>query len=170
MAETILSSPLIAEAVLPFILVFTIVFAILQKSKILGDGKKQIDAMVGLVVGLITITVARAVGIINQLLPFLAVSIVIIVIFLIMVALFNKDHEGKDTKVWNFFKNAIVIMSFIAVAIAVIYFTGAWDYLAYKFGEPGSNLVTNIVFIAIIIGGFLVVFFGEGKKKEEKNT
>ena len=66
MAETILSSPIISEAVLPFILIFTVVFAILQKSSILGKDKKQIDAMVALVFGLITITFARAVGIINQ--------------------------------------------------------------------------------------------------------
>jgi len=78
MVETILSSPIISEGVLPFILIFTIVFAILQKSEILGKEKKQIDAMVAMVFGLVTITFARAVGIINHLLPFLAVAIVMI--------------------------------------------------------------------------------------------
>ncbi len=167
MVETILSSPIIAEAVLPFILVFTIVFAILQKSEVLGKDKKQIDSMVALVVGMITITVARAVGIINQLLPFLAVSIVIILVLLILVALFNKKDDGKDTDLWKFLKSAIVIISFIAVIVAALVFTGAWSYLASKFTEPGSNLVTNIVFIAIIVGGFLIVFFGD-KPKENK--
>lgn len=167
MAETILSSPLIAEAVLPFILVFTIVFAILQKSAILGKDKKQIDAMVGLVVGLITITFARAVGIINQLLPFLAVAIVMILVFLILVALVHKGD--KDFELHKGFRWTIVVLSFIAVVIAGLVFTGAWDYLASKFSEPGSNLVTNIVFIAIIIGGFLIVFFGDGKGKEGKD-
>jgi len=162
MAETILSSPLIAEAVLPFILVFTVVFAILQKSQILGKDKKQIDAMVGLVVGLITITFARAVGIINQLLPFLAVAVIMILIFMILIALV---HEGGEKKfVWDEqIKKVVVVLAFIAVAIAGLIFTGAWDYLSYKFSEPGSNLVTNIVFIAIIVGGFLIVYFGDKK-------
>lgn len=169
MAETILSSPIISEAVLPFILVFTIVFAILQKSEILGKDKKQIDSMIALVFGLITITFARAVGIINQLLPFLAVAIVMILIFMILIALFYKEADGKtETKLYKGFKSAMLILAFIAVVIAGLYFTGAWDYLANRFNEPGSNLVTNIVFIAIIIGGFLVIYFGDkGKKKED---
>jgi hypothetical protein len=165
MVETILSSPLISEAVLPFILIFTVVFAILQKSQILGKEKKQIDAMVALVVGLITITFARAVGIINHLLPFLAVSVIIILVFLIMVALFHKDD--KEFVLHKGFKWAIFIAAFVAVIIAVLYFTGAWDYLATKFTEGGSNLVTNVVFIVIIVVGFLIVFFGD-KKKESK--
>ena len=160
MVETILSSPIISEGVLPFILVFTVVFAILQKSEILGKDKKQIDAMVALVFGLITITFAKAVGIINQLLPFLAVSVMLILVFLIMVSLF---HKGKDEFVLHVgFKWAIFILSFIAVIIAGLVFTGAWDYLANKFSGPsGSSLVTNIVFIAIIVVGLLVVFFGD---------
>lgn len=166
MVETILSSPIISEGVLPFILIFTVVFAILQKSEILGKDKKQIDAMVALVFGLITITFARAVGIINQLLPFLAVAIVMILVFMLLIALFYKDQDGKETKLYKNFKSIMLVLAFIAVVIAGLYFTGAWDYLSYKFSEPGSNLVTNIVFIVIIVGGFLVVFYGDKKKPE----
>lgn len=165
MVETILSSPIISEGVLPFILVFTVVFAILQKSEILGKEKKQIDAMVAMVFGLVTITFARAVGIINHLLPFLAVAIIMILVFLILVALFYKDNDGKD--LWLYgkgVKNTMIVLAFLAVVIAGLYFTGAWDYLTLKFTEPGTNLVTNIVFIAIIIGGFLIVFYGDKSK------
>ncbi|MBS3084169.1 hypothetical protein J4423_05165 [Candidatus Pacearchaeota archaeon] len=167
MVETILSSPIISEAVLPFILIFTVVFAILQKSAILGKDKKQIDALVGIVFGLITITFARAVGIINQLLPFLAVSVVLILVFLILVAVFHK--EDKEFKLDDTFKKIIMWMSFIAVVIAGLVFTGAWDYIVEKFtGADSSSLVTNVVFILIIIGVFLIVWFGGGKDSESK--
>ena len=53
MVETIFTNPLFVETILPFLLVFTLVFAILEKTKILGDGKRQIDAIVALVIGLI---------------------------------------------------------------------------------------------------------------------
>ena len=166
MFETILSSPIISEGVLPFILVFTVIFAILQKSQILGKEKKQIDAMVSIVCGLITITFARAVGIINQLIPFLAVAVIMILVFLIMIALFHKDD--KEFVLHKGFKWTIFILAFISVIVAGLYFTGAWDYIADKFtGPEGSNWITNIIFIAIIIGGFLIVYFGDGKKKEE---
>ncbi len=164
MVETILSSPIIAEGVLPFILVFTIVFAVLQKSKILGDGKKQIDALVGIVFGLITITVARAVGIINQLLPFLAVAIVMILVFLILIAVFHQEKFELHKNL----KNTLMVLSFIAVIIAGLIFTGAWNYLSSKFtGPDGSSLITNVVFIVIIIAGFLIVWFGDKDKKKD---
>lgn len=166
MVDTILSSPIISQGVLPFILVFTVVFAILQKSEVLGKDKKQIDAMVALVFGLITITFANAVGIINQLLPFLAVAIVMILVFLILV---GSVHSG-NTFVWgDQIKKAVIVLSAIAVVIAGLYFTGAWDYLSYKFSEPGSNLVTNIVFIAIIIGGLVLVLRGDKERPKSGN-
>jgi hypothetical protein len=37
---TLLSHPLFIEAILPFLLIFAVVFAVLQKSRILGEGKK----------------------------------------------------------------------------------------------------------------------------------
>ena len=167
MAETILSSPIISEAVLPFILIFTVVFAILQKSAILGKDKKQIDALVGIVFGLITITFAKAVGIINQLLPFLSVAVILVLVFLILVGFM---HKGDEKFVWDEgLKKVVVVMAFVAVAIAGLFFTGAWDYLASKFSGPdGSSLVTNIVFILIIVGGFLIVWFGGGKEKPKE--
>lgn len=158
MVDTILSSPIISQGVLPFILVFTVVFAILQKSQVLGADKKQIDAMVALVFGLITITFANAVGIINQLLPFLAVAVVMILVFLILV---GSVHSGNAFVWGDQIKKAVIVLSAIAVVIAGLYFTGAWDYLAFKFSEPGSNLLTNLVFIAIIIGGLVIVLRSE---------
>ncbi len=167
MAETILSSPIFSEAILPFILIFTVVFAILQKSKILGDGKKQIDALVALVVGLITITFANAVGIISYLIPFLAVSVVMILIFLILVAMVSTGEKGFELH--KGFKWTIMILAFIAVVIAGLIVTGAWDYLAYQFSGPdGASWFTNAVFIVIIVGAALLVFFGD-KKTEGKD-
>ena len=52
------------EVLLPFLLVFTVVFAILQKTSILGKGKKQIDAIVSLVVGLIVVAFGYATNVI----------------------------------------------------------------------------------------------------------
>ena len=168
MVETILSSPIISEAVLPFMLIFTIVYAILQKSQILGKEKKQIDALVGLVVGLITITFANAVGIISSLLPFLAVSIVLILVFLILVAMVSTGEKGIELHPG--FKWTIAILSFISVVVAGLVVTGAWDYLAYQFEGPGGSVwFTNIVFLVLIAGAVILVFFGEkkGEKKKE---
>ena len=82
MSDTIFSSPIFLDIILPFLLVFTLVFAILDKSKLLGEGKKQINAIISLVVGLILIGFPFARNIVVNLIPFLVVSLVILFVFM----------------------------------------------------------------------------------------
>lgn len=163
---TILSSPLFINAILPFILIFTIIFAILQKSEILGKGTRQIDAIVGAVIALIVISFANAVGIIVSLMPFLAVSAVIILVFLILYAMVYKEgtfeiHKGL--------RIAFGIIIGLAVIIAVLISTGGWDYIRYELlaGGDNSTLIANIVFLIIAIVAIVIVVV-PGKKKEDK--
>jgi len=156
---TILQSPFFINAVLPFVLIFTVVFAILQKSEILGKGKKQIDAIVALVIGLIVISFANAVGIINSLMPFLAVGTVVILVLMIMVGLFHFDKEKgvfpQPVKI------GLMVVVIIAVVVAVMIATGAWDYIKLNwFSGPGGGVIgTNIIFAIIIIAAIAVALW-----------
>ena len=165
MVETILSSPLFIQIILPFLLVFAVVFAVLQKSEILGKGKKQIDAIVALVVGLIVIAFGNATGIIVNLMPFLAVSLIIILVFMILIGMLFKEGEfNLDKKI----KIGLGIVITVAVIIAVLYLTNGFDYVESLFsGAGGSTLLANIIFIALIIGAVAAVVFGGGKPKGE---
>jgi hypothetical protein len=156
---TLISHPLVVGTILPFLLVFTIVFAVLQKSKVLGEGKKQIDAIVSLVIGLLVISFGQATGIIVQLVPFLAVSLVIILIFLILVGSFHKDGDILGGKMKTF----LMIVALITVAIAVLWITNAWEYLfnLLVIGSD-SNLFASIIFIIIIIAAIAAVIWGAG--------
>ena len=60
MVEPFFISPFFIEYVLPFVLVFTLIFAVLQKTKLLGDNTQQIDAIIGLVIGLFLIAFPAA--------------------------------------------------------------------------------------------------------------
>jgi len=55
MVEIVFISPLFLNYILPFVLVWTLIFAILEKTNLLGEGRRQINAIIGLVVGLILI-------------------------------------------------------------------------------------------------------------------
>jgi len=157
MAETIFSSPIVIEVLLPFLLVFTVIFAILQKSGILGKGKKQIDAIVSLAIALIFVAVGKSVGIILELIPFLVVSLVIILIFLLLVgSLFKEGEFGLPKGV----KITIGIIITIALVVAVIYATNAWSFILGLFSGEGSAIVTNLIFGAVIIGAIVAVVFG----------
>ena len=64
MVETFFTNPLFVETILPLLLVFVLVFAVLQKTKILGEGKRQIDAIVALVVAMIFVAFGQATNIV----------------------------------------------------------------------------------------------------------
>ena len=165
MAPTILSHPLFVETILPFLLVFTLVFAVLQKTEILGKGKRQIDAIVSAVMGLIVISFGYATGIIVSLIPFLAVGTVVILIFLL---LYGMVFEGKF-EVHKGIKVTVGILAAIGVIIATMIATGAWDYVGdvLNAGTDSSVIITNLVFIAIFIAVIIVVAVGAGKGKSE---
>ena len=163
---TILSHPVFVEAILPFLLVFTIVFAILQKSKILGEGKKQIDAIVALVIGLLVISFGNAVGIIIQLIPFLAVSLVVILVLIILLGSVIKEGEFYEK-----FPKALRVILTIAIVIAVVsatlVVTGGWDFL-YEFifikaGGSSQGILINGLFLLVIAGAIITVLIGSSK-------
>ncbi len=159
---TILQSPLFINLILPFILVFAVVFAILEKTKILGDGKRQIDAIVALVIGLIVVAFAEAVDIIVYLMPVLGVSIVVVLVFLI---LFGSVFKEGEFQVHKSIKWIVGILAAIVVLISVLVLTNWWDYLVNLFYED-NGLVTNIVFIVIVLVAIAIVVFGGGKQKK----
>ena len=159
MVETIFTTPFVQSALI-FVLVFTIVFGILQKSQVFGAGKKQIDALVALAIGLIVLSVAYATDLIHNLIPFLAVSLVIILVFMILIGSFHSDK--LDLPGWA--KIVLGIIVFISVIIAVLYFTGAWDYLYSLFTDGDKTSIWgNIVIIIFVVGAILAVVL-RGKK------
>ncbi|MBM3232903.1 hypothetical protein FJZ18_01920 [Candidatus Pacearchaeota archaeon] len=151
--ETIFNSEL-AQTALVFVLVFTLVNAVLQKSKILGDGKNSADALVALAVGLLVSTVGYATDIIRRLVPFLGVSLVVILVFLLLVAIFFS--EGKF-ELHSGVLIAFGIIAFVAVVIAVANITGAWTYVKDFFaGGDDNSFAANLILILVVVGA---VFF-----------
>ena len=162
--ETILSSPLVMAIILPFVLVFVVVFALLQKTKIFGEGKKQIDALVALVIGLVLVSFGKATGMIINLIPFLAVSLIVILVFMILWG--SVFHPG-EFEIPKGVRWAFGIIIAIAVIIAVLVVTPGWDYLIGLFGaEAKTGLVTNVILIIAVIAAVIIVVVPGGEKKK----
>lgn len=162
--QTILSHPVFVETILPFLLVFTIVFAVLQKAKIFGEDKKQIDAIIALVTGLILISFAQAVGIILQLIPFLAVTLVIILVLMLFLGSFAEDSLIKKKAIYI----PLALVVIIALITYVLSITGGWQYLYdIFFIASDSNFFVNAIFVIIIAGAIIAVIVGSTKAKAE---
>ncbi len=164
MAWTILSSPLFVEIILPFILVFVVIFAILQKTKILGEGKKQIDALVALVIGLLVVSFGYATGIIVSLVPFLAVGTVVILVFMLLYGMAFVEKDSFKLPVWV--RGVIGVLAALGVIIVTLVATGGWDYVSewYDGSENGSFWITNALVVALVIGGFFALTRNTDKK------
>ena len=166
MAENFWEYPIIRDFLLPFLLVFVLIFAILEKSKLLGEGKKQINAIIALVAGLMLISFSNYVDVIKNLIPFFSVVLVILFVFLLLYGFVygNKTGDPLDKNM----KMILGILISIAVAVAVLYYTGSWDKLKDWFTSENKYFL-NIAFIVIIIAAVIAVLFGGSDKKSNED-
>src|SRR3989338_8993151 len=89
------------DVILPFLLVFTIMFAILEKTKVLGTEKfgdkpypkRNLNAMAAFVIGFFVIASTQLVALINEAMSNVVILVLVGVSFLIMVGLFQGDNE-----------------------------------------------------------------------------
>lgn len=146
-----------SEGILPFLIVFVLVFAILQRSKVLGEGKSQIDALISLAIALILVITPVARNFIVDIIPFLAIALVVMLFFLLMYAFV----AGKD---WYapWMKWAFGVLGAIFITVVVIMKSGIIDTL--NSGNSFSSVAINVLLIAIIIGVFSLAAFYKGKK------
>jgi len=159
----IFDNPFFTEMLLPFLLVFVVVFAILQKSKILGEGKAQIDAIVALVIGLLLIGVPQPREIIVGIMPWMAVGVAVILVFLILYGFVAGDLSGQNVKPWM--KITFGILAGVFTMGVVLYITGLWETIGGWFSSgDSSGIWMNVLMIALIIGAMAVAVFS-GKKK-----
>lgn len=151
-------SILFREVLIPFLLVFVLVFAVLQKTKVLGDGKKQIDALVALAIGLILIAVPKARDFITNITPWLAVGLVVILIYLLLYGFVSSDKE-KGIKLEKWMVTTFAILSVIFVVALVLVFSGFWTKITS--GVNGGTWLPTIIFVVVIAVAFALVV---GKK------
>jgi hypothetical protein len=163
-SSSIFSHPWFINFILPFLLVFTLIFAILDKSKMLGEDKRQINAIVSLVIALIFVSFGNAVKIVTQLMPFLVVCIVILFVFMLIFGFITNKKEGDMLN--KGLKITLGVVFGIAVVVAVLWITGAWQKISELVQQGGytNNIVANVIMLAVI-GGAIAVVLSSGKKE-----
>jgi len=114
-----------------FVLLFVIVFAILQKSKILGESK-PIQAIVGLVLSLIFISVVEVRGYVEAVTPWFAVLVVALffVVFLAALGLGKADDIAKPWLIWVFI--GLLAIAFIYQGYNSFDVASNGDYISIK--------------------------------------
>lgn len=159
----------LTDVMLPFLLVFTLVFAVLEKTKIMGLEKKNLNVVVSLVLALATIIphVTRSyplnydpVDIINKALPSVSILVVAIMMLLILIGIFAHDKVflGLTMPGWIGFFSVMSILYIFGSA------AGWWDHGVGNALESffGHNAI-SIVIMVLVFGLIIAFITGEGK-------
>ena len=152
------------EMLLPFILIFAIIFAILQATKILG-GKKNIDAVIAIVFGLLLIRSTTAVETINRFLPNVSLAIIVVLMILLLLGIFL----GKQYEWASGMKMIAVVASFVVVLW--IFSASYWTRFGIPnvFGGFSSETKGIIIFIVLLIVIVSFVSRDDSDKKGAKD-
>lgn len=163
-AIEILESWGLMDVLLPFFLIFTVVFAVLQKTNILGTGRKNYNVIISLVVAL-SVVVPHVLGtypsgfdvveIINMVLPQISLIIVAILMLLLMLGLFGGA-------------NIPALVVFVALMFIIFIFLGTTEWLFgldWLYDFFGTEVVSFLIVIAIFGGLVWFITKEPGEKK-----
>lgn len=145
---------------LPLLLVFVTVFAILEKSKIFGENKHQINSLIALLIGLILITFPGPRDIVIEFMPWLVVGVAGLLLFMILFGFIYGDLSGGLPKG---LKIGIGILIGIFVIGVILNVTNLYNVVSSWFGGFGEGFFLNLFLSLIVIGLIIWVIISSGK-------
>lgn len=173
------------DIVLPFLLVFVLVFALLEKTRVLGTDigkdskgekaeytKKSLNAMVAFCTGFFVIASSQLVAVINKSVSQIFILLLLIVCFLMVAGAMHQQSstgfflDPKKHKPYYGIFMALIFISIIAIFMNAL----GWLDTIYSFLKDNWNTdyVSAVIFIVLIIGFMAWVTADSAPKGEEK--
>lgn len=166
------------DVMLPFLLVFVIVFATLQKSNILGEGNdgRKYNAIIAMVMGLLVV-IPHVIGmypanrdpvlILANVLPNVSVILVAILSFFFLISLFGgKDSWDSMPKIGGI----VAILSFICVGILFANATGFLETLPSWLSWLNNADTQALLIMVAAFSGIVWFISKEPETEEEKKS
>ena len=161
------------DVLLPFLLIFTILFSVLDKTKILGEGKRNMNVGIAVIFALLTVIPHVTgnfpagydpVAIINAALPSVSLVVIAVVALMILIGVFAHDRLllGMTAPGWvGLFSIGTLI--FIFGNAAGWWQAGVLNWLDDIFGSD----ILAIVIMLLVFG--IVIAFVTGGGEAEKS-
>ena len=165
------------DVVLPFILVFTIVFAILEKTKVLGmeeiDGKKytkkNLNAIAAFVISFLVIASSELVEIITSVSSKAVVVLFLSFLFLLLVGSFVKEGEPIFLEGgWKLLFMIICFVSIVAIFLDAIKTKDGKSWLEALSSGFSSGGVNDTVVGSVVLLGLMVLFVMYATRPKER--
>lgn len=158
----------ISDVLLPFILIFTIVFAVMQKTGLLGDGRKNYNVIVALVMALGVViphvlgkypSGSDVVDIMNKALPNVSIILVAILMVMIILGLFGTNIKLAGTTLGGWFMLVAIVAIFYIFGSAAGWFESGWiDRII-----PDTD--TRNLVVIILVFGIIIAFITKDDKE-----
>jgi hypothetical membrane protein len=177
------------DVILPFLLVFTIVFAILEKTKVFGTEKigdkevtkKNLNSMAALIIGFLVVASSQLVETITEVSSNVVVLLLLSVLFLLLVGSFFKEGDAVflENGFWKYLFMIIMFIGIVGIFLHAIenddgdsWLEYAWDQLTDNYNSTAVGsiilIIIIIVFMTYVVGGFRPdAHKGGGKEKKE---
>ncbi len=178
------------DVILPFLLVFTLMYAFLEKTMVLGYEKiliggkevkvprKNLNSMVAFITGLLVVASVKIVGIMNEVIANFVLLILISFLFILFAgSMLKQEEEGFSLQQDNIYYKLFLVIGFITLMLitlnAIKTSTGE-SWLSIILGSL-KNLVAGtaefwsiVVILLVIIGGIYYIT-KEDKTKSKEN-
>jgi len=151
----------LTDVMLPFLIIFTIMFAILQKTRVLGEGRKNMNMILSLAIALVVIIPHVTdsysspewdpVNIMNSALPTVSIVAIAIIMMLVLIGILGGEAKwmGGSLSGW---------IAIIALAIIIIIFGGAADWWSASWLDNIIGQDAIAVIIIILVFGLIIAF------------
>ncbi|MBW2970838.1 hypothetical protein KY320_01610 [Candidatus Woesearchaeota archaeon] len=165
----------LTDMLLPFLLIFTLVFAVLDKAKVFGKEKKNINMIVSLVIALLVVIPhvtgryppgGDVVEIINSAIPNVSVFIVAIVMLLIMIGVFGVNVNVAGTSLGGIVTLLAIIIIGVVFANSAGWFNMRMPSWLGFLNDPD----TQALIVVLLMFGVIVAFVTGGGDSGEKNA
>jgi len=151
------------DYLLPFLLIFAIVFGILTYLRIFGDNK-GIHLIIAMVIGLLGVRSNFLTQFYSEVFPRLGIGVTIILVIFILLGMFIAE-EHKTYWMWG--------IGGIALIIAIVVIIKTFSYLGWDYGSYwGEGSITWIVFAVLLLALIIAVATstGGGDSKPSSNA
>ncbi len=172
------------EILLPFLLIFTLVYAILEKTKVFGIEmineveypKKNLNSMFAFVTSFFVVASSRLVATINEAIANMVILLLLGICFLLLAGVF---HTGKEEyELAKGYRNIFMIIMFVGILTIFLhaiktengtpwlYF--AWGFLINNFDTPAFGaLILTVMLVGMMMWITSSPKSEESKEKEE---
>ena len=150
----------LTDVLLPFLLIFIIIYSILQKTKILGNEKKNFNVGVAVIIGLLVV-IPHVMGtfppnrdpveILNKAIPQVSLIILAIIFLLILIGVFGQEEVflGLAAPGW---------ITLVSIIIILVIFGSAAEWWSPSITSSINNFFgTDVLSIVVMILVFGII-------------